>query len=712
MQARDVLPPGTLLDGKYRIISLIGAGGFGMTYAAHDQGLNQPVAVKEYYPAQFGMREGTLTVGPATAKDQDLFDRLKESFLREARTLAQFRHPAIVRVLSVFEGHGTAYMVMEYETGKSLKAWLEELGRRPTQDELDRIVMPLLVALDTMHAASFLHRDIAPDNIIVRADGGPVLLDFGAARRVMAELSGALTGIVKQGYSPQEQYANDPRAQGPWSDIYALGATLYRCVTGKTPDEATLRMLDDPVQPAASMNLEGYRAGFLAAIDRSISLRPKNRPQTIAELRGLLAGPPVVVAATPAASPVTSAGTGGWSRLGEARGKIAGATAKSPQQMALAAGAAAVLLGGMGWGMLGWNGRAAQVSVTPVMPPVQADRTADAVEQAAERRAGETSPKQDTPASPVAARDATDPLLEQKQKSVQWQTLNEQIGYVKREIETASTSLTPDHPRLVELNKLLGDMQRQLLQLEAKVTTAKPAAPASPKLASLRLPPSPVAPANPSKLAPSSGPLAAALEHSFGACPFCDDVAKRLTPGDAQELKDIAGVIERTWDDVRDRRSPGDNAAARAILEQLAKAEIEPDPMAKLKLGRIKCTTYNFGFLDKAAERTGTFACDLRMVRIGGEVSSLTLERANGDGFHASFKPYRLNVMAYLGRTFLKGHAVTRYNAAVPKNRENTNYGNKTGLLVTLAGKPTLISSNKNGVTEPDDTFFEVIVLE
>jgi len=119
MQNRDVLPSGTVLDGKYRIDRLIGAGGFGMTYAALDLGLNLPVAVKEYYPAQFGMREGTLTVRPITDKDRDLFERLKDSFLREARTLAQLRHPAIVRVLSVFEGHGTAYMIMELERGRS-----------------------------------------------------------------------------------------------------------------------------------------------------------------------------------------------------------------------------------------------------------------------------------------------------------------------------------------------------------------------------------------------------------------------------------------------------------------------------------------------------------------------------------------------------------------------------------------------------------------
>lgn len=628
MHPRNILPPGTLLDGKYRIEQLIGAGGFGMTYAALDRGLDQTVAIKEYYPAHFGVRQGPLTVGPASPKDQDIFSRLKESFLREARTLAQFRHSAIVRVLSVFEGHGTAYMVMEYETGKSLKAWLDELGRTPTQSELDRLVLPLLDALETMHQASFLHRDIAPDNIIVRADGGPVLLDFGAARRVMAELSGALTGIVKQGYSPQEQYANDPRAQGPWSDIYALGATLYRCVTGRTPDEATLRMLDDPLRPASDLRLEGYRAGFLAAIDRSMSLRPKDRPQTIGELRGLLTalGPSGATEFAPAAEKALAqppAASGGWSRIGSAPppatpSRLAHKLASlSPRVRALAAGGAIVVVAGMAFAMIGHGGAPAPA------PPVSETVTA--------RREPASAP---APVSPPAG--------------------------------TPPARLTQATP---------------------------PSQPAPPTIA-------------------AGGALATTLDNAFGRCTFCDDVAKALTLEDARQLLDLPAVIERTWIEVRNRKGPRENAAAHAILDKLVAIDLQPDPLANLKLGRIKCTTYDFGNLDNAAERVGTHFCELRMVRIGGEVTSLTLERVTGDGFFASFKPYRTHAMAYLGRWYLKGHAVTRYNAAVPKNRENTNFGNQVGLFVSLGGKPALISINQNGFTEPDPTYFQVIVLE
>ncbi|MGE0767211.1 MAG: protein kinase [Hyphomicrobiaceae bacterium] len=288
MDYREVLKAHTVLDRKYRIDRVIGAGGFGITYQAFDLGLAAPVAIKEYYPAQFGMRDSTLSVRARTDGDRPLFDRLRASFLREARTLAQFDHPAIVRVISVFETHGTAYMVMRFESGDSLKAWLKDLGRAPLQSELDRLVWPLLDAIELMHMADFLHRDIAPDNIIVRADGTPVLLDFGASRRVVTDMSGTLTGVVKQGYSPQEQYSSDTRSQGPWTDIYSLGATLYLAVTGRVPTEATARMLEDGMMPAADGARGTYRPEFLAAIDAAMRLRPRERPQSVAEWRELL----------------------------------------------------------------------------------------------------------------------------------------------------------------------------------------------------------------------------------------------------------------------------------------------------------------------------------------------------------------------------------------------------------------------------------------
>jgi len=643
MNTRDVLPPGTMLDGKYRIDRLIGAGGFGMTYRAHDLGLNQTVAVKEYYPAQFGMRDGTLTVRPATAKDRDLFDRLKESFLREARTLAQFRHPAIVRVVSVFEGHGTAYMVMEFEDGQSLKSWLDGLGRAPTQAELDRIVAPLLEALEVMHKAAFLHRDIAPDNIIVRGDGSPVLLDFGAARRVMAELSGALTGIVKQGYSPQEQYANDPRAQGPWSDIYALGATLYRCVTGATPAEATIRMLDDPVKPAAEAAAgRGYRPGFLAAIDRAMALRPADRPQSISALRAVLFAE--TAAATAGAAPSgrdVLPGAGGWSRISPPpKAHISSVYAADGRGWRFGVGAlAALALLAVGFAIMSYAGR----------------RTEAVKQQEALQREAEPN--------------------RFEQRAAEGEKL-------RREIEARI---------LAERERQKAELARREANEEQKQLAASSAR---------------------TEAAPAHASLAARLEERLGPCPFCDEVRKLTTPADFAELQSLPDVIARTWSEVRNVRGPRENAEARAILEAIADGRLESDPVSVVKTGQQRCTLYSVGFLDNAAERVGTHQCMVRMVKIGGNVVSLTLEKLTGDGFFADFKPYRANAMAWLARSYLKGHAVTRYNLALPRNRENDNFGNAVGMLVALGGKAALVSANQNGFTEPDRTFFSVLLME
>ncbi|MEZ5853932.1 MAG: serine/threonine-protein kinase [Hyphomicrobiaceae bacterium] len=283
MDYREVLPRDTFLDGKYRIERVLGAGGFGITYEAVDVGLDMPVAIKEYYPTEFALRDQTQTVRPRSEKHRQVFDHLRTSFLREAQTLAQFDDPAIVRVISVFSTHGTAYMVMRYEVGPNLKVWLSQLGRPPTQGELDRILVNLLRALEVMHARDFLHRDIATDNIILRADGDPVLLDFGSSRRVVAEATGTLTGVVKQGFSPPEQYSVDSKGQGPWTDIYALAATLYRCVTGKMPPEGTTRMLEDEYVPARDAAQSSYRTTFLDAIDWALKVYPKDRPQNVSD---------------------------------------------------------------------------------------------------------------------------------------------------------------------------------------------------------------------------------------------------------------------------------------------------------------------------------------------------------------------------------------------------------------------------------------------
>lgn len=298
MDGRPVLPKNMLLDGSYRIERMIGSGGFGITYEAEDIHLGTKVAIKEYYPEEFGQRDASLRVRPTSEKQKVTFEWGRTSFLQEARTLARFRHPSVVQVTRVFEANSTAYMVMLFEKGQTFETWLRHLGRAPTQEELDRIAVPLLGALEIMHAENFLHRDIAPDNIIVRADGTPVLLDFGSARRAVAERTQALTGIVKAGYSPHEQYSTDSRLQGPWSDLYALGGTLYRAVSGQAPEEATLRVDQDRVQPASKVARGTYRPNFLAAIDACLKVRYAERPQSVAQLRPMLCAPTPTVGMT------------------------------------------------------------------------------------------------------------------------------------------------------------------------------------------------------------------------------------------------------------------------------------------------------------------------------------------------------------------------------------------------------------------------------
>src|SRR5215470_2449904 len=288
VDTRFALPENAVVDGSYRIVRVVGSGGFGITYEVEDINLGTTVALKEYYPFDFGDRDGVTTIRPKSDRHRKTFEWGRTSFLREARTLARFEHASIVRVTRVFEANSTAYMVMRLEQGQSYEAWLNDLGRPPTQEELDRITNSLLDALEIIHKGDILHRDIAPDNILVRRDGTPVLLDFGAARRAVAEMSQSLTGIFKPAYSPPEQYSSDNRMQGPWSDLYALGGTLYRAVTGKRPDEATLRF-DDDRMPSASRAANGtFRQSFLEAIDGCLKVRHSERPQSVAHLRSML----------------------------------------------------------------------------------------------------------------------------------------------------------------------------------------------------------------------------------------------------------------------------------------------------------------------------------------------------------------------------------------------------------------------------------------
>jgi len=283
------LPAGYRIN-EYNIERPLGGGGFGITYLARDSNLQLPVAIKEYFPSDLVTRGPDQSVqvrGGSTNEHQEQYDWGLERFLDEARALATFRHPNIVRVLRYFRENGTAYIVMEYESGLSLKRWVPQ-NAPLSQRSLLSIIYPVLDGLEAVHKTGFLHRDIKPDNIYVRADGTPVLLDFGAARRVTANRD--MTNIVSPGFAPFEQYHSHGN-QGPWTDIYSLGAVMYWMTTGKKPIESAARVKNDTMLPASSLaEVSVYGAALLDAIEWAMHPDESRRPQTVALFRSAIQG--------------------------------------------------------------------------------------------------------------------------------------------------------------------------------------------------------------------------------------------------------------------------------------------------------------------------------------------------------------------------------------------------------------------------------------
>jgi len=286
----------------YVLERVLGQGGFGITYLARDTNLDQAVAIKEYLPVDVATRRADSTVRPRSEDQSERYRWGLDRFIREARTLAKFDHPSIVRVLSVFEQNGTAYMVMRFEEGENFAALLD---RRHTvgEEELMRVLLPVLDGLKLVHDAGFIHRDIKPDNIHIRADGSPVLLDFGSARHSLGHAR-IVTILVAPGYAPFEQYYSSGEDQGPWTDIYSLGATCYRAIAGIAPMDAIARSKGilgstrELLVPAAAVGAGRYSERFLKAVDHALAFAEKDRPATLEVWRKELAD------GRPAAAPV------------------------------------------------------------------------------------------------------------------------------------------------------------------------------------------------------------------------------------------------------------------------------------------------------------------------------------------------------------------------------------------------------------------------
>ncbi len=290
LEAGLYLTPGTLLSGKYLVGRVLGQGGFGITYLGWDTNLDIRIAIKEFFPQGLVSRvPGENSVISYTGEIKEQFNFGVESFLRESKTLARFEHhPNIVTVRDYFEANNTTYMVMSFIEGITLLEYLNRSGGKIPVEQAVQIVLPVTDALKEVHAAGILHRDISPDNIFIAKEGRIILIDFGAARQEMREKSKSISVILKAGYAPEEQYRTKGK-QGPWTDIYAVGATLYHCITGNKPPEAIDRLAEDDLVPPSQLGI-AIDPAREAALLNALAVKDSDRSQTVQEFQAALLG--------------------------------------------------------------------------------------------------------------------------------------------------------------------------------------------------------------------------------------------------------------------------------------------------------------------------------------------------------------------------------------------------------------------------------------
>ena len=287
------LPPGTILAGKYFLGKVIGEGGFGITYLAWEMNLEVPVAVKEYFPSGLATRDTQLTGGKSKtvsvmAGDQGhYYQSGLRSFEQEARNLAKFQNlPGVVSVKDLFFENQTAYLAMEYIPGITMKQYLRSKGNRLDERTVLRLMRPVLESLDKVHRSGIIHRDISPDNILITADQKVTLIDFGAARMASGNDGKSMTILLKHGYAPVEQYQSKG-SQGPWTDVYAICATMYRMISGKVPEEAVDRIENDRVKPLTMLaREENFQVSRRVSdvIQKGLSVSASHRYQNVRSL--------------------------------------------------------------------------------------------------------------------------------------------------------------------------------------------------------------------------------------------------------------------------------------------------------------------------------------------------------------------------------------------------------------------------------------------
>ena len=369
----DGLVAGARIE-EFEIVRELGFGGFGITYLARDHALARLVAVKEYFPGDWGTRraDGTIAARSATAEADYAWGL--ERFVDEARVLARLSHHNIVKVHRIVGAAGSAYMAMEYVEGHSLAEELKSSGPLPER-RVRRLLAGLAEGLAAVHAAGLLHRDIKPANVMLReGDGSPVLIDFGAARQQMGRQSRSITAVLTPGYAPIEQYSSKGR-QGPWTDVYALGALAYAALSGRAPDDATERMLEDRLVPVDTASATPVSGGLAGAVEAALAVDMRQRPQDTGQWLALLsegragtAGEAIVAGRGIAAAPEADTGSEGWTAgagtnpapaeeksVAPANGGRARRARRRVSPLALG-GAAAVLLGVVAFAVLGRGG--------------------------------------------------------------------------------------------------------------------------------------------------------------------------------------------------------------------------------------------------------------------------------------------------------------------------------------------------------------------
>jgi serine/threonine protein kinase len=282
------LPSGTRL-GEFEIVRLIFEGDFGIVYLAYDHALERNVALKEYMPLRLAWRTASMHVAARAADGDETFQAGLRSFINEAKLLTRFDSPSLIKVFRFWEENGTAYRAMPFHEGVTLKQALGESRIAPSEAWIKAFLAHLFDAVESIHAMRCYHRDITPDNILLLEDGRPLLLGFGAARRAIANRTQGPAAILKPGFAPIEQYADiSSLKQGPWTDIYALGAVAYYLVAGKPPPPAVSRIVNDEMVPARQAGMGQYQDAFLRALDHALAIKPEHRIQSVAQLRGAL----------------------------------------------------------------------------------------------------------------------------------------------------------------------------------------------------------------------------------------------------------------------------------------------------------------------------------------------------------------------------------------------------------------------------------------